>query len=183
MIAGLPKAVAALLILAAGQAQAGEGRYGFKGIALGSSIVAVATSPKYECRTSRAPGADTVCGLRPREKETILGAPVSSLFLFYADGALTSLSLYFEEKHFNQAVAALSGKYGSPGLRSETVRNRKDESFENRVYTWKTAADSLQAQRYTSQLNLSSLRFTADAMIRQVERQRAAVARDPNLDI
>lgn len=175
--------LASALILAAGLTQAGEGRYGFKGIELGSSIVAIATSPKYECRTSRAPGADTVCSLRVGEKETILGSPVSSLFLFYADGALTSLSLYFEEKHFDQAVAALGGKYGNPSLRRETVRNRKDESFENRTYTWKSAADSLQAQRYTSQLNLSSLRFTADALIRQVERQRAAVTRDPNLDI
>jgi hypothetical protein len=182
-MAGLHWLIAAVLIPAAGLAQAAEGRYGFKGIELGSSIVRVATDPKYECHTSEAPGADVVCGLRPRERETILGSPISSLFLFYGDGSLTSLSLYFDESRFGQVVAALRAKYGEPALHSETVRNRKDQAFENRIYTWRTPADSLQAERYNGRLDQSSLRFTADELMRQVERRRANLTRDPSQDI
>ncbi len=174
---------AVALMLAAGLAHAGAGRYGFKGVELGSSLVGVAIDPKYECHTTRAPGADIICGLRPREKETILGSPVTSLFLFYGDGLLSSLSLQFDEKQFPRVVAALRGKYGEPAVSTESVRNFKDQVFENRIYTWSAGSDTLQAHRYNGSLGQSSLRFTADALIRRIEQKRAGVAKDPSQDL
>lgn len=175
-------ALAALSLLAAAPAHALE-RFGFKGVELGSSIVTVATNPKYECRASRAPGADTICSLRPQEKETVAGVPVGALFFFYADGKLSSITLRLEEKGFPRVVAALRSKYGVPAQRNESVRNLKDVAFENRIYAWKSGTDSLRAERYAGRLDQSAIRYTADALIERIERRRAAVAKDPSQDL
>ncbi|HNF89161.1 MAG TPA: hypothetical protein PLL19_07515 [Thiobacillaceae bacterium] len=172
----------AALLGAAWAAHAAE-RFGFKGIELGSGIAAVANSPKYECRTASAPGADTICSLRPREKETIAGAPVRSLFFFYFDNRLTGITLHLEEKHFAQVVEALRGKYGPGRVQTETVRNLKDLAFENRTLTWRSAGESLTAQRYTGRLDLSAIRFSAEDLVRDIERRRADIARNPGKDL
>ncbi len=157
--------------------------FGFKGIDLGSGITAVASNPKYECRTASAPASDTICSLRVQEKETIAGAPIRSLFFFYYDGKLTGIAIHLEEKNFAQVIAALRGKYGDGRLKTEPIRNLKGVDFENRTYTWTTPGDSLTAQRYAGRVDLSSIRFTADELIRRIEQRRAAVAKDPSKDL
>jgi hypothetical protein len=159
------------------------GKFTYKGIELGSGIAAVASNPKYECRTASAPAADTICGLRAKEKETIAGAPVKSLFFFYYDGKLTSLAIHLEEKHFAQVAEALRGKYGDAPARTEAIRNFKGETFENRTYTWKSSTESLTAQRYAGRVDQSAIRYSADELIRQIEARRAAVAKDPSKDL
>lgn len=164
-------------------AWAGAETFGYKGLELGSSIVQVATNPRYECRASNAPAADTICSLRPRERETIAGAPLTSLFLFYGEGRLTSIALHLEEKHFARVVDALAGKYGRPTLRAAPVRNLKGAAFENRIYTWRNATDSLMAERYAARIDQSAIRYAADDLIRRMEQRRAAVAKDPRQDL
>jgi len=158
-------------------------RFAFKGVELGSPIANVASNPRYECRTASAPAADTICGLRPREKETIAGAPVRSLFFFYYDGRLTSLTIHLEEKHFAQVVDALRGKYGDTPAKTEAIRNLKGVAFENRTYTWKTPSETLLAQRYAGRVDQSVIRYAADEAIRRIEERRAAVAKDPRRDL
>ncbi len=170
------------LAFAATAAPAAE-KFTFKGIELGSGIAAVANNPKYDCRAASAPAADTICGLRPREKETIAGAPVRSLFFFYYDGKLTSLSIHLEEKHFATVTEALRGKYGAAPVRVENLRNLKGVSFENRIYTWKSPTETLTAQRYAGRVDQSVIRYVADDAIRRIEERRAAVARDPRKDL
>lgn len=158
-------------------------KFAYKGIELGSAIAAVASNPRYECRTASAPAADTICGLRAKEKETIAGAPVKSLFFFFYDGKLTSIAIHLEEKHFTQVVDALRGKYGNVPLQTETLRNLKGLVFENRTYAWKTPTESLTAQRYAGRVDQSAIRYSADELIRQIEARRAAVAKDPSKDL
>jgi hypothetical protein len=179
IVAGLLAWTLALPAMAAPPAE----QFAFKGIELGSGIGAVASNPKYECRTASAPAADTICGLRPREKETMAGAPVRSLFFFYYDGKLTSLSIHLEEKHFATVTGALRGKYGEAPPRVETIRNLKGVSFENRLYTWKTPTQTLTAQRYAGRVDQSVIRYAADDLIRRIEERRAAVAKDPSKDL
>ncbi len=157
--------------------------FGFKGMELGSGIANLANNPKYECRTARAPGADTICSLRVQEKETIAGAPVRSLFFFYFDGRLTGISIHLDERHFASAVEALRAKYGEGRLRSESIRNLKGVAFENQTYTWNAGGDTLTALRYAGRVDQSAIRFSADALIRSIEQHRAAVARDPRKDL
>lgn len=176
----LPALLAAISLAA--QAAPTE-KFGFKGVELGSGIANLANNPKYECRTASAPGADTICGLRVQEKETIAGAPVRSLFFFYFDGRLTGISIHLEERHFAPVVEALRAKYGEGRLLTESIRNLKDVAFENRTYTWKAGGDSLTAQRYAGRVDQSAIRFSADELIRSIERHRAAVAKDPRKDL
>lgn len=159
------------------------GKFAFKGIELGSGIAAVASNPKYECRTASAPAADTICGLRAKEKETIAGASVKSLFFFYYDGKLTSIAIHLEEKHFALVAEALRGKYGDTPVKTEAIRNLKGEAFENRTYAWKSPTETLLAQRYAGRVDQSAIRYSADELIRRIEARRAAVAKDPNKDL
>ncbi len=158
-------------------------KFAYKGIELGSAIAAVASNPKYECRTASAPAADTICGLRAKEKETIAGAPVKSLFFFFYDGKLTSIAIHLEEKHFTQVAEALRGKYGNAPVQVEALRNLKGQAFENRTYTWKSPTESLLAQRYAGRLDQSAIRYSADELISRIEARRAAVAKDPSKDL
>jgi hypothetical protein len=186
----LPLRIARLGILAgclpAALATAAEqptGKFGFKGLELGSGIAAVAGNPRYACHAGSSPGADTVCGLRAREKETIAGAPVRTLFLFYYGGRLTSIAIHLEERHFAQVSEALHAKYGDTPARTESIRNLNGMAFENRTYTWKAPGETLVAQRYAGRVDQSAIRFTADALIQQIEQRRAAVAKDPRKDL
>jgi hypothetical protein len=172
----------ALASFSAGAAPSPE-KFGFKGIELGSGIAAVANNPKYECHTASTPAADTICGLRAQEKETMAGAPVNTLFFFFYDGKLTSIAIHLEEKHFAQVVDALRGKYGDTPVQAESIRNLKGLVFENRTYTWKTPGETLTAQRYSGRVDQSSIRFKADELIRRIEQHRNAVARDPRKDL
>lgn len=168
--------------LSSGAAPQAE-RFAFKGIELGSAIANVASNPKFECRSASAPAADTICGLRPKETETIAGAPVRSLFFFYHGGRLTSIALHVDEKHFTQVIDALRGKYGAAPVKTEAIRNLKGVAFENRTYTWKSATESLTAQRYAGRVDQSAIRYSADDLIRGIEARRAAVAKDPSKDL
>lgn len=158
-------------------------RFAFKGIELGSAIALVASNPKFECRSASAPAADTICGLRPKETETVAGVPVRALFFFYHGGKLTGIALHIDEKHFAQVADALRGKYGEAPVQTETIRNLKGVAFENRTYAWKSASESLTAQRYAGRVDQSALRYSADELIRRIEARRAAVAKDPRQDL
>lgn len=170
-------------LLCAPVAAAAAGGFAFKGIELGSGIAAVANNPRYECRTANAPAADTICGLRPRERETIAGAPVRSIFFFYYDGRLTSISLHVDEPRFAEVVEALGGKYGESAVTREALRNLKGVAFENRTHTWKTATQTLLARRYSGRVDQSLIRYTDDDAMRRIEAARAAVAKDPRKDL
>lgn len=179
-LAGL--AVLAWAGLSFGAAPQAE-RFAFKGIELGSAIAGVASNPKFECRSASAPAADTICGLRPKETETIAGAPVRALFFFFYEGKLTSIAIHVEEKHFARIADALRGKYGAASVTTEAIRNLKGVAFENRTYAWKSATESLTAQRYAGRVDQSAIRYSADDLIRRIEARRAAVAKDPSKDL
>ena len=173
----------AAALLVSGFAAAAPEPFGFKGVDLGSDIAAVANNPKYECRSASAPASDTICGLRPQEKETIAGAPIRSLFFFYYGGRLTSIAIHLDEQYFPRVVDALRGKYGDGRVRTESIRNLKGVGFENRTYTWAHPDETMVAQRYAGRVDQSSLRFTADELIRRIEQHKAAVAKDPGKDL
>lgn len=175
--------LAALALAGTVSAAPSAERFAFKGIELGSAIADVASNPRFECRTASAPAADTICGLRPKETETIAGAPVRSAFFFYFGGKLTSIAIHLEERNFAQVAEALRGKYGEASVKTEAIRNLKGVAFENRTYTWKTATESLTAQRFAGRLDQSAIRYAADDLIRRIEARRAAVAKDPSKDL
>jgi hypothetical protein len=171
------------LLIAAAPALADAEKLGFKGVELGSSLAQVASNPRFDCRIVTTPIADLVCSLKPHEKETIAGAPIDSLFYFYDQTRLTGITVNLNEKHFQPVVAALSEKFGPPGLTTETLKNVKGAAFENRIYRWIRPEGSLQAQRYAGQLDKSAIRFTDDSAAQRIQQRRALLAKDPRKDL
>lgn len=175
--------IGAVLLLAAASASAESEKLAFKGVELGSSLAQIASNPKFDCRVVTTPIADKVCSLRPREKETIAGAPVDSLFYFYDQTSLTGIVVNLEERHFQSVVAALIEKFGSPSLKTEALKNLKGAAFENRTYRWNRPEGSLQAQRYAGRLDKSAIRFTDDSAALRIQQRRTLLAKDPRKDL
>lgn len=158
-------------------------KLGFKGVDLGSNLSLITSNPKYECHVVSTPIADKVCNLRAKEKETIAGAPVDSVFYFYDQNGLTGIVLNLPESHFQTVVTALSEKYGAAQLKTEVVKSLKGAAFENRTYRWTHPDGSLQAQRYAGRLDKSLIRFTDDSAAQRLQQRRALLAKDPRKDL
>ena len=85
------------------------------------------------------------------------GAPIDSLFYFYDRSQLTGIVLNLPETRFQAVVAALSDKYGAPGLRTENVKNLKSH---DKGKTFATILHHLEALGYfTHHAILNSLDF------------------------
>ena len=174
--------VAALLSASMPALAEGE-KLRFKGVELGSSLAQIASNPKFDCRIVTTPIADKVCSLRSRETETIAGAPIDSLFYFYDQAGLTGIVINLDEKHFQPVVAALTDKFGGPSLKTETLKNLKGVTFENRIYQWTKPEGSLKAERYAGRLDKSMIRFADDSATQRVQQRRTLLKKDPRKDI
>lgn len=153
---------------------------GFKGVTLGSPLARVADDPRHVCHQASAPGADTVCALRPQQRETLAGAPVDTLFYFYLRGRLTRISITLPERHFAQVVDAFKARYGEGELRTESVRTYQGATHQDRIHTWRQGDTSLQAQRYAGRLDKSLVRYSDEAALRGPSRPPSA---DPKQDL
>ncbi len=171
-----------LLCLYAIPVQAAE-KLGFKGVELGSGLALIASNPKYECHIVSTPIADKVCSLRAQEKETIAGAPIDSIFYFYDQASLTGIVVNLPETHFQPVTVALSEKYGKPASKTESVKNLKGVSHENRIHRWTMPEGSLLAERFAGRLDKSSIRITDDSAAQRVQQRRALLAKDPRKDL
>jgi hypothetical protein len=144
---------------------------GFKGQSLGASNVPIAQDPRFDCRVVRTPAADQVCSLRPREQETIAGAPVTSLHYFYDRARLTGIVISLPESHFQAVTRALQAKYGKPQINVERVKNLKGDPHENLTLTWRQGNAFLEAQRYAGRLDRSLVRLRDEEAALRVEQR------------
>ena len=157
--------------------------YGLKGVTLGSNVSLIANNTKFECRSVITPASDRICSLRKDETETIAGVEVHSLFYFYDQSSLTEITLSLNENNFQTVVDALRGKYGTPSQRREPIKTLSGKTYENIVYRWQQAGQSMEAERYSGQIDTSSIRIldeTADSRIRQ---RREQIAKHPQTDL
>jgi len=171
------------VLLAAVPALAAGEKLSFKGVELGSSLAQIASNPKFDCRVVTTPIADKVCSLRAREKETIAGAQIDSLFFFYDDSGLTGITINLPEVNFQPVIAALSEKFGTPGLKTEAVKNLKGAAYENRIYRWNRPEGSLQAERYAGRVDKSVIRFVDETAAQRNQQHRALLAKNPRQDL
>lgn len=146
---------------------------GFKGQAIGAANVAITQDPRFDCRELPTPSADQVCGLRPKEQETIAGVRVSSLYYFYDRARLTGITISLPEGGFQAVAQALEAKYGPPQVRIETVKNLHGKAFENRILTWRQGDAQLRAQRYAGRLDQSLIRLSDEAAAERIRQRRS----------
>jgi len=157
--------------------------FAFKGIEIGSPIARITADLRFECRAVSTPIADRVCSLRAGEKETIAGAPIDSMFLFYDRAHLTGITLNFAERHFHAVVSALRGRYGEARLSTEAIRNLSGAPFENRIHHWRKGESTLVAQRYAGRIDRSSVRFVDERAAARLREHRARLTQDPGQDL
>lgn len=155
----------------------------FKGIALGSAIATIEDTGRFSCRDPRNPIADRICSLKFNERESIAGAPIRVLVLYYYSGKLETISIAFDEKHFSQVAAALSEKYGQGTLTSETVQNRMGATFENRILSWRRGQATLEAKRYSGKIDTSSVMYRSDFGLQEFARRRKTSVKNSSKDL
>jgi len=163
-----------LCIFIFSMAFAQESSFDFKGIALGSPVSMIESDSRFTCKDSEGILADQSCMLKYNESETIAGAPIKTFILSYYKGNLESMRISFLEKHFTGVISALTEKYGGKEPKTETVRNRMGTSFENRIYVWKRKGATLDATRYASDLDTSSVTFRTDYALEEFARRKKA---------
>lgn len=96
----------------------------FKDLEIGSDISDVKADVKYTCKEVTSPLADTICNLNLSEYETIAGAEIKLLLLYYSNRKLNLIDISLEESSFTQVVSALKEKYGRAKFKSEKLQNR-----------------------------------------------------------
>ena len=164
--------------LATAPAQANE-PLAFKGMTLGAPATAITQDPRFDCRNVKTPTADLVCTLRPKQLETLAGAPLISLYYFFDRARLTGVTANLPESQFETVRTALETKYGIATIHTETIKTLSGKSFENRTLSWQASHGKLELQRYAGQVNRSLLRLTDEqAATRIRERQLKPASQD-----
>lgn len=167
----------ALVLLLTPAAFAQERPFDLNGIALGSELAAVERTSRFACSEPRSAVADQLCRLKPGEKETLADAPVKGMFLYYYRGKLEMISVTLEPKDFPDVVAALTKKYGTGSMETETVRNVSGAAFENKIYSWRRGAATLEAQTYGRSLDASSVIYRTDFSLEEYTRRSSSKAK------
>ena len=163
-----------LLLLFASPGSAQMSPFEFNGVALGTDLASIERTSRFSCTESRSPVADQLCRLKSGERETIGDAPVKGLFLYFYSGKLEMISLTLEPKHFPDVVGALTKRYGTGSLETETLQNVTGGTFENKIYSWRRNKATLEAQTYGRNLEASSVIYRTDFSLEEYTRRSSA---------
>ena len=157
--------------------------FDFKGMVLGSDASNVEGTSRFFCGDPKSSIADRSCSLRYDVKETIAGAPVQGLSLYYYSGKLETIRITLDQRNFSQVAAALAEKYGEGAVRAETVHNRMGAAFENTIYSWRRGTATLEARRYSGKLDTSLVTYRTDFAVAEFERRRGPAAKEKAKDL
>jgi len=138
---------------------------GFKEHTLDSPFNKVKGNKRYKCEIPPNKFVDQACHLSSGSIETIAGFPVETVMLFYFAEKLGSITIYFDEKNFNQVTAALIEKYGDGIVVTENVQNKMGAIFEKKEITWEKLETNIVATRYTNKLDRSLIRYYTESYI------------------
>ena len=170
-------AVLAMLLALAGPSPAQETPFDLNGLTLGTDLAAIEATGRYSCVDPKSPVADRLCRLKSGEKETIAEAQVKGLFLYFYSGKLEMISLTLDPKAFPEVVSALSKRYGTGSMETEAMQNVTGKSFENRIYTWRRANATLEAQTYGRNLETSTVMFRTDFSLQEYARRSGSAGK------
>jgi hypothetical protein len=98
-------------------------------------------------------------------------------------GKLESIAITFHPKFFTEVAAALVEKYGSGSVTTKTLQNRMGASFENKIYSWRRNDATLEARRYTSKLDTSSVTYATDFSLQEFARRRGTSVKEKSKDM
>lgn len=177
-----------LFVLLSSVTFAQETPFDFKGIALGSDISTIRNNSKFKCYDIKVPilipWGDQECSHHSiKGEETIAGAPIRWIKLYYYAGKLARIRISVWARDFHQVLAALQEKYGPGSVKTEVLQNRMGATFDNSIYSWRRNSATLEAKKYDGDLKTSSVYFETDFARQEAKRRRAAAAKKGAKDL
>lgn len=180
--------------------------FDFKGLSLGSSVADIkAKHPDYYCKsTSGGLLGDANCSLSPEMKclmeqgpypdnrscreavvkaMTYAGVRADISLMFYED-KLGMVRVTFGSDGFAASIESMREKYGEPTTKkSEPITNRLGATFENQILEWKNGGATVQAEKYASRVDRSSVKVFLDSYMTEFEKRRGAKAQQGAKDL
>ncbi len=159
--------------------------FGFKYFVLGStesSLIGKSTgwhcidNPKKllgdrNCYTSNNVNVETIAGIIPK-----------SIFLFFNDDQLTTISITIKSSEFRQVYLALSEKYGKGTVKSEILTNRMGAKFSSEEAKWEVGDFRVSIKERSGTIDESRVlylhKFAQDSFKDRVEKQSINNAKD-----
>jgi hypothetical protein len=162
---------AALLAIVAGTVNASD-TYGFKVYQLGSDFkVLEEYRPNSGCKTPQ----DTVAGDKtcfyPDGADSIAGANIKELGLFYYGDKLNFIHLVIDVRDFGTVVEALKDRYGQPIKKTSTVRTKAGVVYTNEQYSWDNRESNIVADLYAESVEKSNIVFSLKSGILESKRR------------
>ena len=158
----MKKIIAALAFFAFAQASVAEDAYAFKGWKLDEQISNMNMTGLL-CSKGNGIIADKQCIEKAyKSSETIAGAPIQFMVLFFFDDVLSSIAIREDEKYFNQIRDAMIEKYGKPtSENNEPIQNRAGASFDNSILEWDNSVSKIQLKRRSGKIDASSIVYSS----------------------
>jgi len=141
--------LAAALLWCGGIAAA---EFELNGHALGARVDEVLNDERYDCGGESACFLFMACALKDTARETLHGAPLESLILYYAGERMAAIEAQFAPEEFERVLDTLSRQYGQPQLSASNGGTADDE-----VYLWRQGQRWVRLERFFAQTGRSSI--------------------------
>lgn len=140
-------------------------------IALGSALSTFQENSRFECNHVGKPIADDICNLAFGQQANIATVPVIQMLLYFYDGKLHAIGVFFEEKHFAEVSTTLVEKYGHGKTTSQVLRNRAGDKLKNTIRSWRKGTTTMEVSRYAGRPTRSKLTYRTDHAIEEFKRR------------
>lgn len=170
-------------LLAVTQAQTAP-QFDFKGLRPGLSLEQVHQLGLTACSKRKTAFADSICHHPLGRTDTVAGAPAAWVFASMIDDSVSSISVGFAPRDWEQVSQAFIVKYGTPtDRRTETLKTRGGLEVENLLLTWRAPAGTMVLEKYSSSIDRSTLRIDAPQAAEQFKQRRKDAADKNSKDL
>jgi hypothetical protein len=122
------------------------------GRVLGARIEQVLNDERYDCGGESACFLLNACALKDASRETLHGASLDSLVLYYAGERVAGIEAQFATEHFERVLDATLHRYGQ----AQSLATRRGTAG-NEVYLWQQGHRLLRLERFAAQTGRSSI--------------------------
>ena len=152
--------LAALLLLAGPALSAG---FELNGRALGDRSDDVVNDPRYDCGGVSACFLFTACGFKGATEETLYGARLEALTLYYTGERVAAIEAQFAPEDFDRVAQEILRVYGDalPEQPSHAAPG-------NTVYSWREGSGVLRLERFFAPTGRASLIITERSFLSEL---------------
>jgi hypothetical protein len=129
------------------------------------------------CNSAQTPSVRSCLDQRAKDY-SYGGVEVDAVLAHFYSDALVSLSVRFKSSAFDQVLQAIATRYGKPdNLKTERLETRAGATYENIVASWKKKGSTLEARKYSGDINTAQASYRLDSSIHEFMRREKQSAR------